>query len=96
MKTLFNAIGAVIVIISPLFLVTGLITFVQSEMARVAEPDTKRYSVTIYSGGEAVEYWVVDQMPQIDGDNQVTHIQGGRIIIGGPVVIQPHSPRKPY
>jgi hypothetical protein len=94
MKTLFNAIGAVIVIISPLFLVAGLITFVQSEMARAAEPDTKRYSVTLYSGGKAVEYWVVDQLPTVT--EQVTHIQGGRIIIGGPVVIQPYRQRPPY
>jgi hypothetical protein len=94
MKTLFNAIGAVIVIISPLFLVAGLITFVQSEMARAADPDTKRYSVTLYSGGQAVEYWVVDQMPTVS--EQTTIIQGGRIIIGGPVVIQPYRQRPPY
>jgi hypothetical protein len=72
----------------------GLVVSQTFEQAKANEPDTKRYSVTLYSGGQAVEYWVVDQLPTVS--DQTTHIQGGRIIIGGPVVIQPYKQRPPY
>jgi hypothetical protein len=46
--------------------------------------------VTVWSGGKAVEYWIVDELPQVSNSGQVTQFSG-RIVIGGPVVIEPHK-----
>jgi hypothetical protein len=95
-KTIFNVLGLIQALCAGgvTILLLWLVSCFEVKYLSANEPDTKRYSVTLYSGGQAVEYWVVDQLPTVT--DQTTHIQGGRIIIGGPVVIQPYKQRPPY
>jgi hypothetical protein len=87
----WEGVAVLCFLFAPFLIVAGIVGSIEAE---AVETDTKRYSVTLYSGGQAVEYWVVDQMPTVS--EQTTIIQGGRIIIGGPVVIQPYRQRPPY
>jgi hypothetical protein len=77
---------------APFLIVAGIVGSIEAE---AVEPDTKRYSVTVYSGGKAVEYWIVEHKPEVSVSNSVIWADG-RTIVGGPVVIEPYAPRKPY
>ena len=66
----------------------GMVVSQSFEQAHAQEQRPTRYSVTLYSGGKAVERWWVDRQPSVHMDSNTIRFDG-RIIVGGPIVIEP-------
>jgi hypothetical protein len=96
-KTILNVLGLIQVLCAGgiTILLLWLVLCWEVKYLSATEPDTKRYSVTVYSGGKAVEFWIVESKPEVSVSNSVVWADG-RTIVGGPVVIQPYKQRPPY
>lgn len=59
----------------------------------VPTKQAEQYWVRLFSGGEVVAYWIVDERPQVT-DSSVR--MGNKTVIGGTVVIEQYVPSKPH